>query len=46
MRRFGAVSGHGIEPWPGSLRAVRRSGSPVFSEVTMLPKGPLSPDAG
>ncbi len=39
MSRFGAVSGHGIEPCPGSLRAVSRSGRPVFSEVTMLAKG-------
>ncbi len=46
MSRLGAVSGQGIEPWPGSLRAVRRSGSPVFSDVTMLPNGAVAPASG
>ena len=36
--RCGAVSGHGIEPCPGSPRAVSRRGSPVFSEITMTPE--------
>ena len=39
--RFGAVSGHGIEPWPGSPRAVSTRASPVFSEITMAPSGAL-----
>src|SRR2546427_3177237 len=43
MRRCGAVSGHGIEPWPGSLRAVRVSGSPVFSEIQMWRRGARKP---
>ena len=39
MRRCGAVSGHGIEPWPGRPRAVRDNGSPVFSEMMIEANG-------
>src|SRR6266545_3983088 len=39
ISRFGAVSGHGIEPCPGSLRAVSVSARPVFSEMTMTAVG-------
>jgi hypothetical protein len=39
MSRWGAVSGQGIDPWPPGPRAVSRSGSPVFSEITMWPSG-------
>ncbi len=41
--RCGAVVAHGIEPWPGLERAVSRSGSPVFSETSIIPSGARQP---